>query len=134
MLEKDFQRWIVDCAERFNWRVWHAAAPMRPIGGNKFVPDPRGRGLCDLIMLHDDPPRLILAEVKNEAGVLSDDQREFLRLARNVASEVRLHATVFGDSVVSPPRLIGSPIGVYVWRPGVEDLITEILRGKVLIP
>jgi hypothetical protein len=131
--EREFQGWILDVAKRFGWRVWHVPTPMRPIGQNKFAPDPRGRGLPDLIMLHDDPPRLILAEVKLETGVLSEDQREFLKLARGVARS----ATAI--SVVDPPDPgLGldlarhSPVGVYVWRPGNEALIEATLKSKVL--
>lgn len=131
MKEKDFQGWVLDVAARFGWYAWHVPTPMRPIGQNKFVPDSRGRGLPDLILLHDDPPRLIFAELKGDDGVLSEDQREFLRLARAVARS----ATAL--SVISPPDPgLGldlarhSPVGVFVWRPGNEELIEATLRGR----
>lgn len=124
MREREFQGWIVDTAERLGWRVWHAPTPMRPIGGNKFVPDPRGRGLPDLFMLRDKPARLIMAEVKTADGVVSEDQKEFLHYARGVAHEAQrqfgmLPAVDAGDVTV----------GVYVWRPANRDLIETILRG-----
>lgn len=127
MKEKDFQGWVVDVAQRFGWRVWHVPTPMRPIGQNKFVPDPRGRGLADLIMLHDDPPRLIFAELKGDGGVLSEEQREFLRLARQVAT-----GTVTFDGYRDGIPDMQRPVGVYIWRPGNEELIEATLRGKVL--
>jgi hypothetical protein len=117
--EADFQKWIVDVAQSFGWRVWHVPTPMKPIGRNTFVPDSRGRGLADLILLHDDPPRLIFAEVKNETGKLSDEQSEFLRLSQAVA-----HSCVPYD-----PSPSGRVVAAYLWRPGVEDLIEMILRG-----
>lgn len=126
MKETEFQGWVIDCAKRFGWRCWHVPTPMRPIGGNKFVPESRAKGLPDLILLHDDPPRMILAELKNETGELSDEQREFLRLARDVAARSRDITTLPGRG--RSDRVIG----VYVWRPGVEDLIEAILRGKVM--
>lgn len=122
MLEKDFQQWIVDTATHHGWRCWHVPTPMKPIGSNKFVPDPRGRGLPDLFMMHSDPPRLILAEVKGPDGVLSDAQKEFLHMAREIANFTR-----DGNE-----RLQGAIIGVYVWQPGGEAFIEDILRGKVL--
>lgn len=124
MKEREFQGWIVDVAEAHGWHVWHAPTPMRPIGGNKFVPDPRGRGLPDLFLLHDDPPRLILAEVKNEDGVMGDAQIEFLKLARAVAVEARRQCYDL------PVTDRGEPtVGVFVWRPAHRDLIEAILKG-----
>lgn len=99
--------------------VWHVPLPMRAIGGGKFVPETRAAGLPDLIMLHTDPPRLIFAELKGTTGDLSDEQRAFLKAARMVALEAH---DPNGKCVV----------GSYVWRPGVEDLIETILRGKVM--
>lgn len=155
--EREFQGWIIETAQRFGWRVWHVPTPMRPVGGGKFVPDPRGAGLPDLILFHSDPPRLIFAEVKvNEP--LSDVQREFLRFARAVAAvtvEGALRAVVetyadaaswSGDEYQGPTEVGSDPaslarralerarrtIGVYVWRPAVRELIEETLRGKVL--
>lgn len=121
MKESKFQGWIIDVAQANGWRVFHCPTPMRPVGGGRFVPDHRGAGLPDLIMLHTDPPRLIFAEVKNEGGVLSDGQLEFLRLARGVVSEL--------SSVLAGAEMI--PLGVYTWRPGVEHMIETILKSKV---
>lgn len=124
MKESEFQGWVVETAERFGWKVWHAATPMRPIGGNRFVPDPRGRGLPDLFMLHDDPPRLILAEIKNEDGTVSIEQREFLRLARKVAENTEGFKGIV-DGIAMQYR----PLKVFVWRPAHRDLIEAVLRG-----
>lgn len=120
MNEKHFQKWVVDTAKGYGWRCWHTPTPMRPISGGKFVPDSRGRGLPDLLMIHDDPPRLIFAELKGDGRhPLSPDQLVFLRLAKGVAQACE---------DVDGYRLIG----VYSWRPGSEDLVEAILRGKVL--
>lgn len=121
MKEKDFQKWVVDTAQSFGWRVWHTPTPMKPVGGNKFVPDRRGRGLPDLVMMHDDPPRLIFAELKKIGGDVSDAQVEFLKLARAVAEATGI---VVGS---------GRTVGVYMWRPGAEEIIESILRSKVMV-
>lgn len=110
----------MDTASALGWRIWHVPTPMRPIAGGKFVPDKRGRGLADLLMLHDNPPRLIFAELKGTEGRLSADQQVFLQLARGVAK---------ASMDVDGYRLIG----VYSWRPGAEEIIEAILRGKVMI-
>lgn len=122
--EAAFQRWVTDVATALGWTWWHCPTPMRPIGGNRFVPDPRGRGLCDLIMMHTDPPRMIFAEVKGEKGVLSDDQEEFLGLARAVAKKCYGLGT---DAAGLPTGW--APFSVFVWRPANRDLIEATLRG-----
>lgn len=135
LTERDLQAWIIEVAERFGWRCWHVPMPVRPIGQGKTVPEPRARGLCDLIMLHDDPPRLILAEVKGTGGKLSVEQQEFLRLARNVADASFGPAETTGDSWAPQGAISVFPntIGVYAWQPGHEDTIEQILRSRVLI-
>lgn len=118
MREAAFQGWVVDVAKQLGWVVWHVPTPMRPIAGGKFVPDKRGRGLPDLIMLHEDPPRLIFAELKGHGGVLSVEQKEFLRLARAIAS---VACEAYSDELM---------MGAYSWHPGSEEMIQAILRGK----
>jgi len=115
--EREFQSWVIQTAEALKWRVWHVPAPMRPIPGGKMVPEKRARGLPDLIMLHDDPPRLIFAELKGGGRhPLSEDQKEFLRLASDIAKETTAWPHPYGL------------VGVYSWRPGAEDVIEAILR------
>lgn len=128
MKENAFQGWVIDVAERNGWRVWHVPMPVRPIGNNRFVPDSRGAGLPDLILLHPDPPRLIFAELKGDGGKLSDRQREFLRLARAVAE------IAFSQETQPLRHVLRAPIGVYSWRPGLEPHIETILRSKVVTP
>ena len=132
MKESAFQGWVVEVAQRFGWRIWHVPMPVRPIPGGKFVPDRRGRGLPDLIMLHDDPPRLVFAELKGDGKhPLSDDQREFLRLAKNIVRVWDIHranAENAAGVVLPDDRLVG----VYSWRPGQEAIVEAVLRSKVL--
>ena len=123
MKEREFQAWIIDVAQRNSWRVWHTPTPMRPTKGGKFVPDRRGAGLPDLILIHRDPPRLIFAEVKVDTP-LSAGQVEFLQLAKAVAESCRNE-----DWGIDYPRLIG----VYTWRHGNEEMIEAILKGQVIL-
>ena len=127
MNERQFQGYILDVAARFGWRAWHVPAPMRPVGGGLMVPETRAAGLPDLILMHPDPPRLIFAEVKDADGKLSEAQAEFLRLARGVAEASAV------SELAAEQWSGGRIIGVYVWRPGNEDLIEAVLRGKVMI-
>ena len=95
---------------------------MRAGRAGQFVGAREAAGLPDLIMLHDDPPRLIFAEVKGEKGKLSDAQQEFLRMARDVAET----SAFFDGEVSSGVRAVG----VFVWRAGDETTIEAILRSK----
>lgn len=128
MNETQFQGWVIDVAHRFGWRVWHVPMPVRPVGGGKFVPDHRGAGLPDLILIHTNPPRLLLAELKAKGGTLSDEQEEFLRLARGVAVEARRRTD---DDFEANGE---APIGVYLWQQGQdEDAIERVLRSRVML-
>lgn len=118
--EKDFQGWIVGFARLHKWKTWHVPAPMRAIGEGKFVGAKEAAGLADLIMLHDDPPRLIFAEVKGTGGRLEEAQRDFLKAASAVAEEAR------GSD---GKRVVGS----YFWQPGDEPQIETVLKGCVLL-
>ena len=118
MKERDFLNWVLDVAKIYRWRWWHVPAPT--VWSSKkgaFVPSSSGAGLPDLILLHDDPPTLIFAELKGETGQLSEEQREFLQLARAVA-----------DWTPRPHRRMNT----YVWKPGLEDHIEFILKTRVL--
>lgn len=122
--EAAFLGYVLDVATRFGWRGWHVPMPVRPIPGGKMVPEKRARGLCDLILIHADPPRLILAELKRAGGGdLDDAQAEFLRLAREVALA----------SVDDGPGHAYT-VGVYLWEAQRdEDALETILRSKVMV-
>jgi VRR-NUC domain-containing protein len=121
--ERDLLNWIIATAEATGWQVFHVPAPMTAARGGGFVGSKRAAGLPDLFLLHDDPPRMIIAEVKGPNGELSARQEEFLRLARDVA-EVSWTPLPTGMSRLT--------IGVYAWTPTDEKIIEQILRTKVL--
>lgn len=114
---------VIALAEQFQWKVWHVAAPMRSDGKGGFVGDSRAAGLCDLILLHDDPPRMVLAELKGTGGKLSDAQREFLQAARDVADS--MPANCCGER-------FDAHLGVYVWTPEDEPMVEALLRTRRL--
>lgn len=120
MKESTFQKWCVDEAVKEGWVVKHVPTPMKPIGSKRFVPDARGAGVPDLLLIHEDPPRMIFAEVKNETGKLSAEQVEMLRLLRRVSK-----VTVDADGYRT--------VGVYVWMPAVKEMIRTILKSKIMV-
>lgn len=119
--EKEFQRWIVDTFTFHGWKVLHVPTPMRPTQGGRFVPDSRGRGLPDLLLVHDDPPRVYWAECKAVDGVMSETQIQVLGLLRGVCDVIR-------DRFAPSP----SPVKVFVFQPGTETLIEDLARGAML--
>lgn len=118
-------------AQAHSWKCWHFAAPMRANRTGGFVGDARGSGLPDLLMIHDDPPRMILAELKGSEGKPTEKQREFLTAARNVAESSYAWTDTALDT--EKPRLDGQAmLGVYLWRPEDEPIVERILRSRVL--
>ena len=126
MKEAEFQRRVTDMATGFGWRWWHVPAPMRR-AGKDWVPAREAAGLPDLVLLCDDPPRMILAEVKGTGGKLSVEQQEFLRLASNVAQDIH------DDLIHHTAKHEARQLGVYVFTPDLEDTIEAMLRTKVLL-
>lgn len=92
-----------------------------------FVGSPRAAGLPDLFLLHDDPPRMIIAEVKGTGGKLSDRQREFLQMARDVAE------SLFTEDRSHWDRGGKRAIGVYAWTPEMQPMVEQLLRSRVLV-
>lgn len=121
--ERDFEKWMVEVARRFGWKCWHFHDSRRQVKPGVFVGDKDAAGVCDWILIHDDPPRLIFAEVKGDKGRLSEAQQEFLRMAREVAYSSR--ELIDRDDWTQN-------MGVYVWQPGLEQAIEDVLRSKVL--
>jgi hypothetical protein len=123
--ERDFLNWTVACAEATGWKVWHVPAPMVASRKGGFTGSPRAAGLPDLFLLHDDPPRLIIAELKGTGGKLSKAQEDFLRMARDVAET----SAFFDGEGSSGARTFR----VYAWTPDQQDIIERIFKTKVLL-
>jgi hypothetical protein len=126
--ESDFQARIIAIAERFGWQVWHVPAPMVWDAKSKaFRPAKGGAGLPDLIMLHDDPPRLVFMEVKAKGGKLSDRQRDFLQAAKLVAeAEPTARPGWVGFEGVGD--MLERTIGVFAVWPEDEEQVEQMLR------
>lgn len=118
MNEREFQAWVMKEFKKHGWTVKHVPTPMRPVKQGHFVPDSRGRGLLDLQCMHSSPPRLAFAEIKALGGELSEAQIEVIRLLRLVVDIVR-------EAV----RPLPCPLGVFVFQPGNEALVTAVASG-----
>lgn len=125
MKERQFQQWVVEVAERFQWRVWHVPAPMRATKTG-WVGAKEAKGLPDLVMLHSDPPTLVFAECKGTGGKLSPEQVVFLALARGVGQYRSETLNMLTPEFQSPN------VGAYLFQPGMEQQIEDLLRSRVL--
>lgn len=104
----------------YGWDWWHVPSPGRfEPGTRKWVPARSAAGLCDIIAMHDDPPRLLFLEVKAEKGKLSGEQVKFLKLAKLIAGMM-----MTGDE---PPIM-----GVHAVWPKDEEAVHQMLRSKNL--
>jgi VRR-NUC domain len=127
MREADFQARIIALAERFGWRVWHVPAPMVWDRRTKaFRPAKQGAGLPDLIMIHEDPPRIVFMEVKTDGGKLSDRQEEFLTAAQTVADSTIGYD--FADGLLRENK----SIGVFAVWPEDEKRVEAMLRSRAV--
>jgi hypothetical protein len=124
--ESEFQARIVAIAQAYGWQVWHVPAPMVWDARSKaFRPARGGAGLPDLMMLHDDPPRLVFLELKAKGGKLSDRQRDFLQAAKLVADGSH-HVQEGVDGTIY------KNLGVFAAWPEDEQQIETMLRTRTV--
>lgn len=119
MRESDFQRTVIEMAQRLSWRVAH----FRPAQTEKGWRTPvaaDGKGFVDLVLVRD---RVLFVELKTDKGKLSLDQEQWRR-AINGALDSWLRSQ---DAI--EPSAPTSPFVHLVWRPADLDRIEEVLRG-----
>jgi hypothetical protein len=80
--EAAFQKWAVEVFARHGWLVKHAGVPARPVAGGRLIPDRRGAGMLDLLLVHPEQRRLLFAECKDAGGKLRVEQREMVEALR----------------------------------------------------
>ncbi|MDR7492251.1 MAG: hypothetical protein QN122_12480 [Armatimonadota bacterium] len=121
MRERELKQLVVEMASRFGWHVYHVPFPARVGRDGRAVGERRAAGWPDLMLLHEDPPRLVFAELKGHGGQLRESQRLALRRLSRVAEWLYEHSV--GERAVA----------VYVWRPDMLDQVEAVLRGRVLL-
>lgn len=104
-LERDFQAQLIEAAHLLGWRVYS-------------IPDSRRatlKGWPDLVLWKvkpNQPPRLIFAELKTDAGRLSPEQKSVLADLEAIAEQA------------------GGTLEVYTWRPREWAAIQRTLGGQ----
>jgi hypothetical protein len=105
--EAAWQRQVLNAAETFGWRFFHDQAtntPRRCSACGAYRRGPRNvAGFPDLLLLRGR--RMIVAELKDEYGTVSDEQQAWL------------------DWFAAIPG-----VEVHIWRPRDSDRVTEILK------
>jgi hypothetical protein len=133
--ERDVLRVVGDLLDLHGWRWWHVPMPVvAERSGRGFRPYKRAAGLPDIFALHDVPPRMLILELKGKGGKLSDDQREFLKAAADVASRTYQPPQTWALDDISPVTSVstGKAVGVYVVEPHSLDAIEQVIRTRVV--
>ena len=104
MTEAQFQRSVIELAQRAKWKVAHFRPAQNAKGAWRTPVAADGAGFPDLVLVRD---RVIFAELKTDKGRLRPEQREWL--------DALAFAGV-NDAVI--------------WRPRDWRVIEETLLGK----
>ncbi len=106
--ETAWQQQVVTGAETLGWHIFHDNATNRPRkcrSCGAYTPGRRNvKGFPDLVMVKG--PRLIVAELKDEYGVVSEEQQAWLDWFRAVPG-----------------------VEVYTWRPRDSAEVTRVLAA-----
>ena len=87
--EAQFQRTVIEAAQRLGWLVHHVRAGLNRRG--QWSTAVSGNvGFFDLVLAHRNSPSVVLAELKTEKGVLSDAQRIWWNVVSNGTTEVHV--------------------------------------------
>ena len=103
--EDDFQRTVIELAQTLGWRVAHFRSVQVVYKNRTAWQTPvqaDGRGFPDLLMLREG--RQLVAELKSEAGELSQEQAEWLAAFQS------------------------GHVEAYVWKPSDYDTIEGVLQ------
>lgn len=104
LTEVQFSRQVTDLAELFSWRWVHFRPAMTQRGWRTPVQGSLGKGWPDLFLARQRDHRVMVAELKTDAGKVSDEQRDVLNL------------------------LAWCGLEWHIWRPADFDKIAEVLR------
>ena len=103
MLEKDFQKQVIELARRYGWKVQHSKT-VQLASGRHMTPIDGDKGFPDLVLCHRSHGT-VFAELKSMKGRFSTEQISWLT-----------------DLQLSGQR-------VYCWRPDDLQDIIQVLQG-----
>lgn len=116
--EKDVDRVIGELADRFRWKAFHCGYPVRPIGQDKFVPEPRAKGFPDWLLLRG--ARMVVIETKKVGKKPRPEQEAWLDAFREFGVAVNNAAWTADQDWLA--------VEVLVVRPADLDSLAGVLR------
>ena len=130
MKERDVLRVIADLLDLNGWEWWHVPMPVvAERSGRGFRPYKKAGGLPDIFALHRDPLRMLILELKGDGGKLTDDQRRFLTIARDLSEHAM---TINSETPMFDLADCEKVVGVYVVEPHSIEAISQVIRTRVL--
>lgn len=127
--EAAFQVSVVGLLRVYGWpHIYHAPAgghaPART-GGRRVALEqlPEGRGFPDLLAVRG--PRILVAELKSDAGRIGPGQAEWLGALREVGLAID---RLGGSDDVADYEV---SVEAYLWRPRDWDTLHDIIRGNL---
>lgn len=109
--EKEFQDDVLETARLTGWLVFHVNDSRKEVRSKKLGPilvgDADTKGFLDLLMIHAEQRRLLVAELKREGKDPTREQRIWLAAWR-----------------------LFPFVEVYVWRPSDAAEIKRVLEGE----
>lgn len=123
--EIDLQRQVVQLAGILGWENVHFRPAMTKHGWRTPGSGTMAKGWPDLTLIRARDRRLIFAELKAEAGSLTDEQTRTLLALRSLEHRP---AAKPRDFLAPVDRELGPRIEVYVWRPSDWSEIEAVLR------
>ena len=103
MSEEDWQQTVIDLAHIYGWRIAHFRKARLKNGGWRTPVSGDGKGFPDNILART--PRVIIAELKSEDGVIEIEQQKWLTLFMHCPG-----------------------VEVYVWKPSDYEGVKKILK------
>lgn len=128
--EKDFQKAVIEMAERLGWKVAHFHDSRRQVrerdGKVRTIGDKAAAGFPDLVLVHRGEStqtvprncRLVFAELKREKGRPSPAQADWLEALGLVLAR--------GGAMIGQEERSS----VYLWRPSDWPLIERVLARR----
>lgn len=130
--ERDFASQVEDLLRRFQWRFMHIKPAMTGKGAWVSRMNKEGTGWLDYLALR--PPRVVVAELKDDKTRLTPDQQEWWdlwegcqRVVMNQPLTMKGNMATLDMTMTGLMPLITIP-ELYLWRPSMINEIAEILR------
>jgi hypothetical protein len=108
MLERDYQRKVIELAHLFHWRVAHFRTAMNARGVHMTPVAADGKGWPDLVLVNPLHHRILFREVKADRGRLSPEQEQWGAWLTSAGQDWGVWQPRDWDTVVVPTLTAGN--------------------------